>query len=671
MTMYPSYPAQPPTPRRRRSDRYLEQEQSAQLQQPLQPSAPSSFQQSAEPQPMAYAPQPMEQQPMQGMYQQPMEYGQPAYYDYDQAGMMSPGAYQQPYQPPEQGGMYGQQDYGWAQPQQGYPQGNQPYAPQQGYGWENPQGYYAQPMQEQLPQQPIYNQNYYRPESYQGNPSNPFDNPGDDERRYHRGFQLSWLKWLLAPVAIALIVMAVRFGLQIRQRNQEEQLVRDYVTAYDDRFCEGVYVDGIHLGGMTQEEGINAVTAQAQQRNSEWSVRLTYSGQTVAEIDAASLGMKVDVLDVLRAAWQQGHQSGDIYERQAAMLQLQQEPYYGYTAMPSGDTTVVDTVLAHLSASAYKAPQDAQLIGFDPTRADPFTFQEAVPGRVLNTTALKERIYQMVSTMESGELEIVPEEIAPNITVADLRKTVSLIANVTTDVSTSSVENRNKNIERGCELLSGAVVQPGQTFSFNGRVGKRSIENGFHEAEEYVYGDSKTGVGGGICQVSTTLYMAAVAANMQITDHTPHSMKANYADYGTDATVYMDGKQIDFGFKNTSDYPIYIVASMPNKPKRSKEWMCQVKIYGMAFEEGVSYQLVAEEIETIPLPNPKYIKDTKGEYGLTYIDEEHVYSAGREGHITQSYRVKYLNGEEVSRTKLYRDTYNPAQPIIYTGTQKR
>ena len=532
-----------------------------------------------------------------------------------------------------------------------------PYAHPQA-AWHQP--YYGQPAPEEKP--------YEAPQPL----------PGPEEQRKPDAILPEPLKWLgvlpwrIIAAALALVLLVVVGVVGIRSAVKEHG-VRSYVSEYDARFCEGVYVDGIHLGGMTQQEGINAVMAQAQKRNSDWYVRLTYQGRTVVEMDAAHLGMRVDVADALKRAWEQGHSSSDAHERQEAMEQLLEEPYYDYTALPSGDTSVVDSVLEELRDKVYRAPQDAYLAEFDPNKTYPFTIVDEVEGMVLNIDDLKTRIYQMVSTMESGELEIQPESIAPSVTAAQIRESIALRADEYTEISTRSTEDRNKNIKRAFEQINGTILKPGDTFSFNTVVGRRTEANGFYPAVEYVYGKEEMGIGGGVCQASTSMYLAAVAANLQITKHTPHSMEVGYTTFGKDATVSWEGnRQVDFAFTNNTDGNIYIVASVQFDRTISKYSIARVRIYGPSLGAGVTYKLEAEEIEFIPRTE-EIKKDTKGEYAdkITYTDEQLVVSEGRDGHVTQSYKVKYQNGVEVERTPMYKDTYKAAPRVIYTGALER
>ena len=514
-------------------------------------------------------------------------------------------------------------------------QGNQPARDMYG----NPMGYPAQ--------------GYYQQTSV------PETGGGEPPRR--RGSK----RWIAAVIAVLLLAAGGYGGY----RYMQYAAVAKAVQAYDNVFCQGVYVDGIHLGGMTPDEAISAVQAKAQERNSAWKVRLIFSGQLVTEITAEQLGMTVDIMDVMNQAWSQGH-VGDIYQRQAAMEMLAETPFEAYTAMPSGDTSVIDGILQDIKNNVYRAPQDAQLLTFDPSLSYPFTFQQEVSGRYLDTEPLKERLYQMVSTMESGDVEIIPQPIEPSVTVEDLKANLTLRATAQTPISTSSTTERTNNIRRSFQLISGTILEPGEKFSFNGVVGERTEKNGFYPAIEYAYGESVMGIGGGVCQASTTVYQAAVTAGMEIVTREPHSDAVSYASYGEDATVYWsNGRKIDLVFKNNTENNIYIVAGVESDSSNSKRLVATVSIYGQDLG-NIRYELQSKTVETIPVPTePKYIEDKNQSY-VTYTDEEYEVK-GKEGYVVESYRVTYENETVISRELLYTDTYKAKQPKIYVGTQTR
>ena len=475
-----------------------------------------------------------------------------------------------------------------------------------------------------------------------------------------------WKLCLLALLVLALIVGAV---IAIMQLTQHNALVKE-VSAYNNRFCEGVYVDDIHLGGMTQDEAFTKVNANAQDRLASWGISLTLGGQLVHRFTAADLGMTVDVNDALAEAWEQGHAAtGDVKARKASMDALLTEPYYGYTAQPSGDTSAVNRILNELAAGAYRAPQDATAVFLPDYRSYPFEFTPEVYGRYLDVEPIKAQISAMVQGMDSGSIELVPTTIAPKVTEAQLRQQRTLRGKATTEISTVSTPERTANIERAFQLINGYVMKPGQSFSFNGVVGQRSEKNGFHKAIEYAYGNEREGYGGGVCQASTTVYLAAVRADMTITHREPHSDKVNYTEYGLDATVNLDGKKIDLTFKNNSASDAYVMTYLV---RSGGHWICHVDIYGEALPEGVTYDLVAETVEVLPAPvDPEYIEDKKGEHVL-YIDEDPVLKRkASDGYVVDTFKVKYVNGKEVDREYVARDTYKAKSQQFYVGVKDR
>jgi len=566
-----------------------------------------------------------------------------------------------------------------AVPQNSYYQSRGDYAqtswpaPPAGYAR---QGYTQQQTAPQNPPQYCYQPQNPPPQQWQqpnyggGNGGNSGDSGKKPPKKNKRGsFIASLLRWI---VIVFIMGGLIAVGLHYAQDSMQRQQAEAYVSSFDDKFIHGVYVDGIHLGGMTLQEGTDAVVQQAQQRNDSWYVRLTFAGQTVLELRASHLGMTTNVTEAIQQAWAQGH-TGDMQQRLVEMEKKLTQPFEAYTALPSGDTSVIDGLLSELANKVYRAPVDAQLVGFHPELTDPetiFEITDEVQGRSLDTAALKEKLYQMVSTMTSGDIEIVPATVEPALTKEQVRQTVSLRADIYTKISTTSTEERTNNIRRAFELMNGTVLLPGQEFSFNKIVGQRSAKNGFFPAIEYAYGEQVLGYGGGVCQASSTIYIAAVQANLQITDREPHSMQVNYTDYGKDATVNLDGKKIDFKFKNNTDAPIYIVCSVQSNPQNRKRLIARTQIFGLAHEENTMYDLVCETTEILPIPfEPVHKKDKNAQY-VKYTDQEKTVE-GKEGCVVKSWRVKYVNGEEVERTELYTDTYKAQPNVVYTGVTTR
>lgn len=218
------------------------------------------------------------------------------------------------------------------------------------------------------------------------------------------------------------------------------------------------------------------------------------------------------------------------------------------TASPSNLT------MEELDNFCYKDPVDAEY----KIEGKEITVTEAADGRYLNkdeAATLLEQVH------EGGEAVTVPLYPSyPNVNTNDLKSKLFEVAlsSYSTNYS-GSTANRAANVARAASLINGTILAPGETFSFNDTVGDRTKENGFYTAKEYVSGKSVDGIGGGTCQVSSTLYSAVLYADMDIVHRENHMMTVGYLPLGQDATVAYGS--VDFKFRNNSEYPIKIAAT--------------------------------------------------------------------------------------------------------------
>ena len=560
------------------------------------------------------------------------------------------------------------------EPQQPYPQGS-------GY----PPQYPGYPPQQQQPQYPDY-QDYSQYPQYPQN-DNQWYSPmpqtewppvdaqygggdeggGDDlppkkKRRKSFGWQL--FKFLLI-----LAVFAGASAWVYITKVQSE--VRPYLNV----FLDNISVDGIDLSGKTFEEASAAVWGQANAKKSSWYVRLKNNAGEYKDITSDTLGINFDPTEALAQAWQIGH---DTSKRQT-IFELRDEIEYRKTTSAeffsieqSADTSPIDTILQTLEQAAYVEPVSAKVIGFDPNDLlNPFTFESERSGQMLDTTAVKEQILHMVQTFQSGELLLTPQHIFPEVTVDSLKQTVALRYRAVTPIDKHSTEERNNNIRVAFERINGLAIADGSRFSFNKIVGQRSQKNGFYPAYEYNRGELVTGWGGGVCQASTTVYLAAIQSGMEIVERVPHSTPVSYTDLGKDATVSdTKGRELDLVFKNTSGATIYMMAHVIPDPGSKKNLLCEVRIYGTAID-NVKYELEAVTVETLPIPlEPEYIQDKEATYA-TYTDEEVVVIKASEGSVVETYLNTIVDGAVVNREPVSKDTYPNRRERIYVGVTPR
>ena len=227
-----------------------------------------------------------------------------------------------------------------------------------------------------------------------------------------------------------------------------------------------------------------------------------------------------------------------------------------------------------------------------------------------------------------------------------------LLSDFSTSFSSSSY-SRSTNIELAAAKVNGVVLMPGETFSFNQTVGQRTTAAGFKEAAAYSNGQVVQEVGGGICQVSSTIYNAVLYANLEITERTNHYFNPGYVKAGLDATVSWGGP--DFKFTNNRDYPIKIMTDTSGKVVR-------VYIYGLKKDDDYTVELQADYLSTV------YPKTTYRYTSSLATGAKRTISSGSSGCKTATYKILYdKNGNFVSKTQISSDIYSAHDAIVEVG----
>lgn len=258
---------------------------------------------------------------------------------------------------------------------------------------------------------------------------------------------------------------------------------------------------------------------------------------------------------------------------------------------------------------------------------------------------------------EEKEEYIIPLKITiPNVTIESIAEQAfpNKLAEFTTRYDITN-KNRSTNLELSSEKVNGTIVLPGETFSYNKIVGARTISAGYKEAGIYSGGKVVQGIGGGICQLSSTLYNAVLYANLEITSRTNHRFLTSYVQAGRDATVSWG--TIDFCFKNTRNYPIKIVSNVANG-------IVRITIHGIQEENEYEVELQTKTLETIPYKT-NYINDNTLEEGVEIIEQN-----GSNGVKSETYKILKQNGAVISKSLLSSDTYSSLEKVIRKGTKK-
>ena len=440
-----------------------------------------------------------------------------------------------------------------------------------------------------------------------------------------------------------MLCLGTWFVFQARSNAQVQQMK---AAVSRQTFYEGVTVEGVNVSGMTLSQAADYFARGVEADLSHTTVTIDGS----LSVTAAQLGYESDYLTVLKNAWNAGR-SGSLQARYQALNTRRVQPVDYSVHRRLYDGAVLDALVGMVAQRVNMEAKDASLEAFDASSFK-FTFSEERAGRKLDADALRRDI---ASAMDAGggAVNTVVEILQPTVTSAEVSSQYGMISSAVTNASSSS-KARLSNIRTAMAFINGTCVKPGEEFSFNKTVGRRTTERGFKLATAYSGGEVTEQVGGGICQVSTTLFNAAVKADMDILERHNHSLTVAYVDRGKDATVNW-GNQ-DFRFKNTSDDDVYVCCILTDDRR------VRFGIFGKLLPNGESIT-----VETVTTETIKY--ETKYEFSAFLAPgETNVVQPGRNGYVAQAYKVRWnAAGEQISRELLCTSRYQMKNEIIQYG----
>lgn len=293
----------------------------------------------------------------------------------------------------------------------------------------------------------------------------------------------------------------------------------------------------------------------------------------------------------------------------------------------------------------YKEAQDAYYT------KDPFAVYPEVEGVDFDVESARALLEE-----EKEEYVIKLTITKPKITIDQIGSEAfpDRLSTFTTRYDVSDVD-RSTNLVIACQKINGKVILSGETFSYNKALGPRTAAAGYKNGKIYSGGEVVDGIGGGICQISSTLYNSVLLADLEIVERRNHQFVTSYVGPGRDATVVYG--MTDFQFKNTRQYPIKIAASAQNG-------IATISIYGIKEETEYTFKFSTKTVASIPF-STKYIEDASLASGTEKIKQK-----GTNGLKTETYITKMLNGKVVSTKLLSRDTYDAMTRIVIKGTGK-
>jgi len=428
-------------------------------------------------------------------------------------------------------------------------------------------------------------------------------------------------------------------------------------------YHDGITIDGIPVGGMTLAQARDAVRAEMDRRLDAVRITLTY-GDKAYVLTRDDFDIRTNIDTVLKEALCLAREGSRIrLEKEIADIAANGRAFVtDYTVNP-------EPVKARLSAIASelnRPPQDATVQLNKNDRKNRFTFTDEVSGIEVDEQALYAAVEKQIRLHRYGTVEIPVRKVPAAVTRAALEASTAKRVTASTSFASSPYNRASRvvNIKKAVGIINGYLLPPGAEFSANTVLGPRTYERGWQPAPAIVRGGSEDQAGGGVCQVSTTLYNAVLKANLEIVERRGHSIKLGYVEGGLDATI--NTGTIDFVFRNNTGANVYIFCWVDNAEMR-----VHFELYRCAFPEAYDeIRLSSEKVETIyPSGDVLVTVDTDKPKGYRKVVQKR-----RNGAVYKSYRHFYKDGREVGTPELIATTKYKAysgEIIIGAAAPKR
>jgi vancomycin resistance protein YoaR len=418
------------------------------------------------------------------------------------------------------------------------------------------------------------------------------------------------------------------------------------VKGWDDLIYPGVTVDGTDLSGMNKEQATEILTKNHGDVILDKKINVTVEGKTYT-LEYSKLNPAYDIESAVEEAYAYGKDRSLISKfntiKFSGVNQIELKLAY--------DQETVSAFIAAIEKEVNIQPVNAKI---DVNGG--FAITPETDGKKLDREALEKELKSKIDGKLGADTNVSAEMITSkaDVTAEKLKGINAKISTFGTNYGSISSAARANNVVVSTKSINGIVLMPGETFSFNGVVGKRTEARGYQSAPVIVGNKVESGLGGGICQVSSTLYNACLKANLKIVERVHHTFPSSYVPIGQDATV--DYGNIDFKFTNSYSYPLYIEGT-------SGGGYISFSIYSDKSLTATTCTITNEVYETLH-PTTEYRDDASLLVGNTVTE-----SSAHTGYKVKVYKTVFTDGKQVSKEAITDDYYKVMNAVVRRGTK--
>lgn len=409
-----------------------------------------------------------------------------------------------------------------------------------------------------------------------------------------------------------------------------------------DTIYEQIKIDGYDVSNNTKEQALDYIKEKKKEEIDKSSMNLIY-GEKVYKVNLEDLGFNYNYSEAINTAFQYGRQ-GNVFERMKEIKKIKSNTK-NVDLESKYDNDKIKDIVENIAREINTEPVDAT---FNFNGGNIKVTNDILGKRLINDELAKKIIDNI---NHQDDIDIPIEEINPKLSKEVLSRINGVIGEYSTSFKGSS-SDRIENIRLSSKSLNGKLLLPGEELSYNDTTGPRESKYGYKEANVIIGGELTPGVGGGVCQTSTTMYNALLLSDMTILERHPHSLPPSYVNYGQDAAVAYG--YLDLKFRNDFDFPIYINSKVIND-------RVYIYIYGDKNSKNYTVSIKPELVETIK-PTTEEIYDGNLAPG-TKIDVQ----KGRTGYKVNTYKTIIKDGKVINKNQITSDYYKQKKYIYKSG----
>lgn len=421
---------------------------------------------------------------------------------------------------------------------------------------------------------------------------------------------------------------------------------------------QGVVINGQNLTGMSSSEAVEYVSAYFKDMAESFELNIRDKDKTWT-LTNEDFEVNSDVFSIIEAS-QIHSKEVETKEKQINLLNLLIKQGTEVNVAFNYIFTGLDEKIENIIKEVEVEPVNSE-ITFNPDSENMFEISDSVNGLRVD----RARLYDDINAqfLKTNKINVVFDYIEeePEVTREYNEALTKKISSYSTDVS-DSTGGRKKNVKLALEKFNGMRIEPNEEVSFNKVTGPHSLANGYQVATIILNSRFVDGVGGGICQASTTLYNALIRAGVEIVEVNKHTLPVRYVPLACDAMVaeYIS----DLKFKNTTGYPIFIKTS-------SDANTVYVDIFSHEIPDGITYDLESETVKTLKHNGDVIKPDTNKEYTdkVLYKGEFYRLSYPRDGVEANAYLITKKDGKEISRELIRHEIYKPQNGVLIEGVE--